>query len=389
MNRPVIVGTGQTKFGKHIDRSLRSLAGEAIGAALADAGLQPADIDMAFVANSMAAIVTGQVATIGQGILRYEGFSNIPVFNVDNACASSSSALSLAVHALQAGAAETVLVVGVEKLVAEDKTLAYKALNGAADLDFLIQSGVNTRKESVFITAVYPKRIADYESTYGLDPEMLARISVKNRAQAAHNPIAQFVKPITIEEVLGSRVIAGPITALMCAPIGDGAAAVVLSTRPRESIGQQPVQVLASVIGMGSSPGGKRSIERVAECAYQQAGITPSDVHVAEVHDSTSFNELLAYEELGFCAPGQGAGLVKDASTALGGRLPVNTSGGLESRGHPVAATGLAQIVELADQLRGRSGDRQVAGAKYGLAENAGGYAKDDTAAIAITILGI
>lgn len=389
MKKPdiAIVGIGMTKFGKHPDQPLKALACGAIAVALEDAGLEKSDIDMAFVANAMAAIVTGQVSAVGQGILRSAGFSKIPVFNIDNACAGSSSALNLAVQAIRSGAAETVLVVGVEKLVSDDRSRAYIALNGAADIDTLVASGIDASKESVFVAAIYPERLESYRSRYGLDADTLARISVKNREHAARNPLAQFNERLTREAVLASRQIVGPVTALMCAPIGDGASAVILTRRERLTKEQRPVWVTASAIGMGSAPGGESSIRRVASTAYRQAGVTPADINVAEVHDSISFNELLAYEELGFCEPGKGAVLVIENSTSIGGRIPVNTSGGLESRGHPVAATGGAQIAELVMQLRGEAGARQVANARIGLAENAGGFAKDDTAAIAVTIL--
>lgn len=380
-----VVGAGMTAFGRHPDRPLRDLGGEAVAAALADAGLEPAEIDMAFVANSMAAIVTGEVAVVGQGILRHNGFAGIPVYNIDNACAGSSSAFNLAVQALRAGAARNVLVLGAEKLISADRTRAYLALNGAADATLVAASGIDPARQSVFVAAIYPPRLAGYAARHGLEAETLAMIAAKNRAHAAANPLAQYRDPITVQDVLASRPIVGPITQLMCAPIGDGASAVVLSAAPPRA-GQRPVRVLASAVGMGG--GGGSAVARVAARAYAEAGIGPDDLHLAELHDSIAFNELLAYEELGFAAPGQGHRLVREGQTTLGGRLPCNPSGGLESRGHPVAATGLAQICELVTQLRGEAGPRQVAGARAGLAENAGGFAKDDTAAIAITILG-
>jgi acetyl-CoA acyltransferase len=383
-----IVGIGMTPFGKFAHRSLTSLAGEAIDAALKDAGLERDDIDAAFVANSMAAITTGQVAVVGQTIMRGLGFASIPVYNIDNACAGSSTALNLAVQSIRSGAASTVLVVGVEKLVTSDKSKAYLALNGAADTEFVAASGIDPTRESVFVTAIYPGRLNAYAKAYDLTREMLACIAVKNRAHAADNQYAQYRDKLTLDQVLGSRQVVGPITALMCAPIGDGASAIVVTRADFVRSNQRPVRVCASVVGMGAPPGALTSIKRVADRAYRQAGLGPSDIDVAEVHDSIAFNELLAYEELGFAAPGRGALLVKDGITAIGGRLPVNPSGGLESRGHPVAATGLAQIFELSLQLRGEAGSRQVKGARYGLAENAGGFAKDDTAAIAVTILG-
>jgi acetyl-CoA acetyltransferase len=386
-NDTAIVGIAVTPFGKHIDLSLKALGGQAIDAALADAGLEKSDIDMAFVANSMAAVVTGQVSVIGQSVLRAQGFTGIPVFNIDNACASSSSALTLAVQAILSRAAETVLVLGVEKLMSSDRTKAYIALNGAADPDFVAAAGIDVTKESIFVSAIYPGRLKSYGDAYGLRAETLAQISVKNRANAGANPMAQYRDPITIDDVLKSRQIVGPITALMCAPIGDGASAVVLTRKERITKSQRPVWVRASAVGMGGTPG-VSAIRKVAMRAYEQAGIAPADVDVAEVHDSIAFNEMLAYEELGFCELGQGATLVESGATTLHGRLPVNPSGGLESRGHPVAATGLAQIGELVTQLRGEAKGRQVPKARIALAENAGGCSLDDTAAIAVTILG-
>jgi acetyl-CoA acyltransferase len=384
---PAIVGLGMTTFGKYPDISLKTLAGEAIEHALADAGLAVGDIDMAFVANAMAGVVTGQVSVVGQTILRACGFSGIPVYNVDNACAGSSSALNLAVHAVRAGAADTVLVVGAEKLVSADRTAAFRALNGAADVDFVAASGIDPERESVFVAAVYPERLRSYAAVHPLSADTLARIAVKNRRHAALNPLAQYTAPLTVADVLASRVIVDPVTALMCAPIGDGASAVVVTRADRVRASQRPVWIRGSAVGMAAAAGEESTIRRVAARAYAEAGITPADVDVAEVHDSIAFNELLAYEELGFCEPGGGARLVEDGATALGGRIPVNTSGGLESRGHPVAATGLAQVVELGLQLRGEAGERQVAGARYALAENAGGFAGGDTAAVVITVL--
>jgi acetyl-CoA acyltransferase len=383
-----ITGVGITQFGKHLDRSLKDLGGEAIDAAIADSGIAQDEIDMAFVANSMASVVTGQVAIVGQTILRDLEFGRIPVFNIDNACAASSSALALAAQAIRAGAADTVLVAGVEKLYAPERERAYIALNGAADIEFVAETGIDVKKESVFVAAVYPERLARYEEKYGLDPHDLAAISVKNRANAEHNPVAQYRKALTIEDVLQSREIVKPVTALMCAPIGDGASAVIVRRADlAESGPRAPVWLRASSICMGVPDGASSSIRYAAEGAYAQAGLGPGDIDVAEVHDSISFNELLAYEELGFCEAGEGGRLIRERATHIGGQIPVNTSGGLESRGHPVAATGLAQVIELCAQLRGDAAERQVADARIGLAENAGGFAAGDSAAISVTIV--
>ncbi|HEV7854833.1 MAG TPA: thiolase family protein [Mycobacterium sp.] len=383
-----IIGVGMTPFGRFPQRSLKGLGGEAVHAALADASMSPADIDMAFVANAMASIVTGQVSIVGQTVLRDNGFSGIPVYNIDNACAGSSSALNLAVHAVRAGAATRVLVLGVEKLFARSRETTYAALNGAADIDFVAESGVDATRESVFVAAVYPPRLREYADRHGLSADTLAAVAVKNRSHAGLNPMAQYRQPLTAKEVLAARSVVEPITALMCAPISDGATAVVVTAGVSVRPEHRPVWIRGSAVGMAAAGRQGSTIGGVARRAYADAGITPHQVSVAEVHDSIAFNELVAYEELGFCDPGAGARLVADGLTSLGGQLPVNTSGGLESRGHPVAATGLAQVIELAHQLRGEAGGRQVPDAQIGVAENAGGYAGGDTAAVAVTVLG-
>jgi acetyl-CoA acyltransferase len=379
-----ITGVGMTPFGRHLDRSLKSLGAEAVTAALRDARLSLEDLDAVFVANAMASIVTGQVSVVGQTIMRDMGVTATPVWNIDNACAGSSSAVTLAMQAIRSGAADNVLVLGVEKLFSPDRTASYRALNGAADVDLRDGYDVDFDRESFFVKAVYPQRFRRYADRFGLDAVTLARISVKNRAHASHNPMAQYRDPMSVEQVLASRVITGPLHALMCAPIGDGAAALVLSAAAAVDTEQRPVWVRASHVAMGGTADGT-ALRALGAQAYATAGITPERVDVAEVHDSISFNELRAYEELGWCAEGDGPDYLDAAR--LGGRRPVNVSGGLESRGHPVAATGAAQLVELVQQLRHDAGPRQVQGARWALAENAGGFAADDTAALAVTIL--
>jgi acetyl-CoA acyltransferase len=204
---------------------------------------------------------------------------------------------------------------------------------------------------------------------------------VKNHHHGALNPHAQYRDEVTVEEVLASRPISGPLRLLMCSPLGDGAAAVVL----RAGIGE--VRVRATALATGRDDDGELAVERAAAKAYAQAGVGPTDVDVAEVHDAAAPAELQIYEELGLCEPGGGPALLASGATALGGRVPVNTSGGLLSKGHPVGATGCAQIVELADQLRGRAGARQAEGARIGLAENAGGFLGPDQAVACVTIL--
>ena len=393
MSTAAIVGVGLTKFGRFRDQSLSQLAGQAIAAALADAGIEPAEVQAAFVANSMASVTTGQVAIVGQAVLRPLGYSLIPVYNIDNACAASSSALDLAVQAVESGRFEGVLVVGVEKLFGAARSDSYRALNGAVDTDFLAAAGIDASGESVFVASIYPERLGLYRSRYGLEARVLAEIAVKNRGNAGLNPLAQYTEPISVDDVLGSRVVAEPLTALMCAPISDGASAVVVTSGSRArsaaaSASARPVWIRGIATGMGAPPGADTAIARVARRAFAEAGITPADIDVAEVHDSIAFNELLAYEELGLCEAGEGARFARSGASSLSGTVPVNTSGGLESRGHPVAATGLAQVIELVTQIRHEAGERQVAGADIAVAENAGGFVVDDTAAIVVTVLG-
>jgi acetyl-CoA acetyltransferase len=381
-----IIGVGMRKFGRYADATLANLAVPPIRDALADAHLEIEDIDLAFVANSMSALLTGQSSVVGQGILRTMGFSGIPVFNIDNACAGSSSALNLAVQAVRAEAARSVLVVGVEKLHSPDKTVTYRALNSAGDLSDLDLSDVDLERESVYVRKIYPERIWAYSNEHGLNPEELAGIAVKNRLHASLNPNAQYRTPLSIEEVLSARMVVDPITTLMCAPIGDGAAVAIVSSEGALTQDQNPIWIWATQVGMATNDD-ESTVRKVAQKAYNEASIGPQDVDLAEVHDSIAFNELIAYEQLGFCRTGEGGQLLSAAATRLGGSIPVNTSGGLESRGHPIAATGLAQIFELVSQLRGEAGQRQVPDPRVALAENAGGYAGGDTAALAVTIL--
>jgi acetyl-CoA acyltransferase len=251
----------------------------------------------------------------------------------------------------------------------------------------VLGTGVDVERESVFVKEVYPARLRAYRRYAELRAETLAAVAVKNRRHAAGNPLAQYREPLNVEEVLAARTVAEPLTTLMCAPIGDGASVAVLSAEgPARRSHRRPVWIRGTGVSMGS-PDGESTIARLARGVYRQAGVGPDQVDVAEVHDATAFSELLSYEELGLCGPGEASRLVSAGDTSLGGRIPVNPSGGLESRGHPVAATGLAQVVELVGQLRGEAGPRQVPSARVALAESAGGFVNGDSAAVAVTLL--
>jgi acetyl-CoA acyltransferase len=397
-----IAGAAMTRFGKFPDRTVRALAEQAVRAALADAGVTAGQVDMVFFANAVAGLLTGQEMIRGQVALRYTGLSGVPLVNVENACASSSSAFYLACLAVGSGAAEAALAVGAEKLTHDDKTRSFAAIGTAVDQDEIAElrqrwapagcegstapRGADDGKRSLFMD-FYAKKTRDYMQRSGAGVRDLAQVAVKNHRHAAFNPLAQYRNEVTAEEVLASRQVSPPLTLLMCSPVGDGAAAlVVCSADLARRLGAR-VRVRACALASGRDGASAGPVERAAAAAYEQSGLGPDDVHVAELHDAAAPAELMEYEHLGLCAPGDGPRLLSGGATALGGRLPVNTSGGLLSKGHPIGATGCGQLAELADQLRARCGGRQVAGARVALAQNAGGVLGDDNAAAVVTVL--
>lgn len=381
MRRVAVAGVGMTRFGRYFDRSLRDLAGEAARAAVEDAGMPSSEIQAAYVGNSVAGITTGQEAVRGQVSLLGSVPRGIPIFNLENACASSATAFHLACVGIGAGQYDCALVVGVEKLYHEDRSVSSRALRAAADLS-------ETGDDANFFVDMYAKRAAAYSERTGATPRHYAMVAAKNRTHGALNPYAQYRKKVSVEEVLESPTIVPPLTRFMCSPIGDGAAAALLVAEPfAHKMNRRSAWVDASVMVSGGAE--EPTPARVARIAYARAGIGPEDVDVVELHDGTSPAELQLYEQLGLCPPDTGPEMLERGDTSLGGSIPVNTGGGLVSRGHPVGATGVAQIIEIVWQLRGEAGERQVPEAKVGLAENAGGYVGGDSAAGAVHILSV
>lgn len=381
-NPVCIAGVGMTAFGRHMERSLADLAGEASSSALGDAGLETGEVDLVVMANSMAGLLQDQESVRGQVVFAGSPLVGKPLVNVENACASSSSGIQVATWALLAGAARFVLVVGVEKLFHPDKSATFRALASASDAPRQAPG-----RQSMFMD-FYARRARHHMREYGTSVEQLAAVSVKNRRHGALNPLAQFRKEVSAAEVLAARMVADPLTLPMCSPVSDGAAALVLTRRRHVASGAAAV----SVRGLGLSSGDNRgpeykTIRHTAEAAYRHAGLAPRDVDVVELHDATSIAEIEACEALGLAERGQGGPLVISGATSLGGTVPVNPSGGLLSRGHPVAATGAAQLVELTWQLRGEAGDHQVRDAVVGAAENHGGLVGDDVAVASVAIL--
>lgn len=369
-----IRGTGMTAFRRHA-LTVRELAVTAARDALRDAGLTPAEVGAVFFANSLQGLLDGQEAIRGHVALQELGLpAGTPVVNVEAACASSSFAVHLASAAAAAG--ERVLVVGAEKMCVPDKQRTFTALASARD----ITAAAPDESPSVFMD-LYAEFAKARMDRYGLTVRQMAAVAAKNSWHGSMNELAQYRVARNIQEVLDAPVVADPLTRYMCSPISDGAAAIVLDTG-----GSGPRLSATAVVGPGHGSDAA-AIAQAAERAYQLAGIGPQELDVVEVHDASAVAEIAAYEGLGLCEEGGGGVFAESGASTLGGALPVNVSGGLSSRGHPVGATGLAQLVELADQLRGRAGDRQVAGARLALAENHGGSIGPAPAAVCVSVL--
>ena len=403
-----VIGTGMTPFGKFPSLSVRDLTRDAVSAALSDAGCVIVDIEVACFANAAQGGIEGQYMIPGQIALRAMGFEKLPIVNIENACASASSAFHLACMHLKAGEADVALAIGVDKMNTPEKQKAFDVLAGARDvhnedttlrnLALLAQDADDAGDgeglaRSVFMD-VYASLAKQHMRRFRSTQRMFAAIASKNHAHSVHNPLAQYRKAYSIEEVLAARPIAWPLTLPMCAPVSDGAAAAIVCTGKALHRFQRAraVRVHATVLASGSNRGAEELEQhitrRAANLAYERAGLGPQDMSVAEVHDATAVGELIQTENLGFCEAGGGGELAERGDTSIGGRIPVNPSGGLECKGHPIGATGLGQIHELVMQLRGEARVRQVEKARFGIAENGGGFHGFEEAAACVTILG-
>lgn len=392
MREVVILGVGMHPFGKFLDVPLRDLTAVAVWQAIEDAGVDPRAIDVAYFGNAVGGIMTGQESVRGQVALKHAGLYGIPVVNVDNACASSSTALHEAVLGVGSGMYDVALAVGAEKLYSPDTGKSIEALASATDVEVVAAIGMQ-------FTAYYAMELREFMEKTGTTQEDFARVVVKNSKNGSLNPYAQFRQPRSPEEVLAAREIAYPLTLYMCSAMGDGAAAAIVCAK--EVAGRlssrSPVSIKASTLMSGVLRQSEADPDTVVACArkaYSQAGIGPEDVEVVEVHDAMAPAEIQYYEELGLCGEGEGKELIRRGATDLTGEIPVNPSGGLASRGHPVGATGLAQIAEIVWQLRGEAGERQVKGKngttpRVGLTHNAGGLVEGEPAACCIHILSV
>ena len=357
-----VVGTGIVKFGKHRELTVPELARPAVMNALREAQVTQKDIQAIY----SGAAISGWMA--GQRVARETGMSGVPIINCENACSSSASAFREAWIAVACGMADYVLVLGVEQLT--------RLGGGTLPLD---QEDIEVSNGMV-MPGLYAMRAQRYMNDFGATVEDLASVAVKARRHGSLNPDAQICTETTVEEVLGSRRIADPLTLLQCCPTGDGAAALVLCPTDRApKHNSKPIKVLGSHLASGKYIPGFRDMtipEITVRCSrelYEETGVGPEDLDVVECHDAFTIAELLYYEALGLCERGDAPKLLHDGTTSLGGRVPVNPSGGLLSKGHPVGASGAAQMVEIVRQLQGRCGQRQVADAKIGLTHVTGG----------------
>jgi acetyl-CoA acetyltransferase len=407
-NGVFVVGVGMTRLGKMPDRSVKEITREAVTNALTDAGASVEQIEAAWFSNTRQAMLEGQNTVRGQIALRPLGFDGIPIANIENACASGSTALLQAVAHLKAGMADVALVVGAEKMFFPDKRDAMlAAFRGGTDIHAIeateewirglatdiVPADAEVTAERSFFMDVYAAFARQHMKTFGTTVRQLAVVAAKNHHHSTMNALSQYQTDMSVEDVLADKPICWPFTRSMCAPISDGAAAAIVCNAA--SLGQFDKSRAIEIRGLSLASGTRRDISdypnhigrRAAQQAYAQAGIAGGDVDVAEVHDATSFAEIQQIENLGLCAQGEGGPFSESGATSLAGRVPVNPSGGLVSKGHPVGATGLAQVFELVTQLRGEAGARQVAGARIAVAENGGGFYEVEEAATTVTVL--
>ncbi len=366
MRDVAVIGVGMTKFGRFPETSFEDLGREAITNAINDADIKPKEIEFGYCGN-----VYGGMC-MGQRVLKEIGIAGIEIINVDNACASGSTALRGVWYAIATGLYDIGIAVGIEKLT---------HLPPAT----LVPPGEDLQGEMGMVFPAYFAMIMrKYMETFGTTLEQVAKISVKNHHNGCLNPYSQFQKEVTGEEVLSSRMICDPITLLQCCPTSDGAAAAILcSSSLARRYTSHMITIAASVLRTGNFLYTQEDFTfsdltaNVAKKAYEMANVGPEDIDLCELHDAFAINELLHYEELGFCSRGEGGILIEKGEPEIGGKIPVNTSGGLLSNGHPLGATGVAQIAEIVWQLRGKAGKRQVKNPKVGLAHLVGGAVTD------------
>ena len=406
-----IISIGMTKFGKFLEKSIKDLTGEALESVKNDFELDLSEIEAAWFSNTAWGMSDDfQHSIRGQVALSANGIEKIPINNVENACASGSNAINGAWIAIKAGLYDCALAIGAEKVYHEDRKRMMEGFIAGTDvvktrkLIEQLKKMERKRKEreakkqgkelkekkgghSAFMD-LYAMGARNHMKRYGLTQKQLAIVAAKNHTNSSMNPLAQYTFPLTVEQVLEDYEVAYPLTRAMCAPVGDGAAAAILCSEKflKQHPTDRAILIRASILRSGSWTSDDIA-KRGAAAAYKMAGLGPKDIDVAEVHDATAFGEIHQIEQMGFCPIGDGGKFTENGATALDGIIPVNTSGGLLSRGHPIGASGIAQIYELVTQLRGEAGERQVKNPRIALAENGGGNIGPGEAALCVHIL--
>jgi acetyl-CoA acetyltransferase len=415
-----VYGVGMIKFGKHLDLGVKQLTGEALKLVLEDCGLEKQHIEAAWFSNTGWGMSAFQHSIRAQVALTANGLDKVPMVNVENACASGSTALHSAWMAVKADVYDCALAIGAEKMYFEikdkkEKAKSFQGFIAGTDVEETMKfieawkASEKKRKEeearkakeegkeikkkdskkghSIFMD-FYAHGARTHMEKYGTTQRQLATIAAKAHNNSTLNPLAQYTFPQTIEQVMEDREVAFPLTRAMCAPIGDGAAAAIVCSEKflKQHPSKRAVKILASILKSGSRVPGDDICARASQAAYEVAGVGPQDINVCEVHDATAFGELHQTEQMGFCKVGEGGPLAESGATAIDGKIPVNTSGGLISRGHPIGASGLAQTYELITQLRGEAGKRQVNTPRIAMAENGGGTLGQGEAAMNIHI---
>ena len=404
-----VYSVGMTKFGKFLEKGIKDLTREALKSVQDDNEFDLNNIEAAWFSNTGWGMTDFQHSIRGQVALTPNGVDKVPITNVENACASGSTAFNGAWTAIKAGVFDCALAIGTEKVYQEDRAkmmggfITYTDVEMTRNLMAQMQKAAKERAEkeaksgekkggkkgghSVFMD-FYAARARAHMKEYGTTQRHLAEIAAKNHNNSTMNPLAQYTFPMTVDQVMEDYEVAYPLTRAMCAPVGDGSAAAVLCSEKflKEHPNDKAVLVRASILRSGSWKKDNIS-KRSSTAAYKMAGLSPKDINVAEVHDATAYGELEQIEQMGFCGLGQGGVLTESGETQIGGKIAVNPSGGLLSRGHPLGASGLAQMYELVTQLRGDAGKRQVDKHQFALAENGGGTIGSGPAAMCIHIL--
>ena len=406
-----VYSVGMTKFGKFLDKGIKDLTGEALKSLKNDGEISFNEIEAAWFSNAAWGMYEFQHSIRGQVALSANKIDKIPIINVENACASGSTAFHGAWMAIKSGLYDCILAIGAEKIYQEDRKKMMEGFITYTDVEKTRQlmeqlkqmaakqkakkakeQGTDETKgkkggHSAFMD-LYAMAARNHMKKHGTTKRHYAAVAAKNHNNSTLNPLAQYTFPMTVEEVMEDYEVAYPLTRSMCAPVGDGAAAAIVCSEKflKEHPTDRATLIRASILRSGSWRTDDVA-KRASKAVYEMAGLTPQDINVAEVHDATAFGEIHQIEQMGFCPIGQGGPFTESGATALDGTIAINPSGGLLSRGHPIGASGLAQLYELVVQLRGEAGDRQVKNPRFALAENGGGNIGFGEAALCVHIL--